>query len=86
MLADGRPIDYDRQMNGLGDVGRTLVILGIVIAVVGGVLLLGSRIPGLGRLPGDIVYRKGSFTFYFPLATSILLSVVLTIVFRLLRR
>jgi hypothetical protein len=73
-------------MNALGDLGRTLLILGVVIAVLGGVLMLGSRIPGVGRLPGDIVYRKGNFTFYFPLATSILLSVLLTIVLRLLRR
>ena len=44
------------------------------------------RLPWLGRLPGDIVYRRGGFTFYLPLATSILLSLLLTLLFALLRR
>ena len=46
----------------------------------------GSRIPGLGRLPGDIVYRKGNFTFYFPLVTCLLLSVILSLLLSLFRR
>ena len=72
--------------NGLSDFGRILLFVGLGIAVLGGVLLLGSKIPWLGRLPGDIVYRKGSFSFYFPIVTSILLSIVLSIVVNLLRR
>jgi len=71
--------------NGLSDFGRILLFVGLGMAVLGGVLLLGSRIPWLGRLPGDIVYRKGSFSFYFPIVTSILLSIVLSIVVNLLR-
>jgi hypothetical protein len=74
------------MQGGLSDIGRTLLFVGLGIAVVGGLLLLGGKIPGLGRLPGDIVYRKGSFTFYFPLATSILLSLLLTLVLSLFRR
>lgn len=73
-------------MNGLPEIGRTLMIAGLVLAAIGGLLWLGGRIPGVGRLPGDILYRRGNFTFYFPLATSILLSVLLTIVLRLFRR
>ena len=57
--------------------GRTLIVVGLVIAAVGLVISLG--VP-LGRLPGDFTYRKGSFSFYFPLTTSILVSVVLTLV------
>jgi len=72
--------------NGLSDFGRILLFVGLGMAVLGGVLLLGSRIPWLGRLPGDIVYRKGSFSFYFPIVTSILLSIVLSIVVNLWRR
>jgi len=61
--------------------GRILVILGVLMAVVGGVvMLLGRTGLPLGRLPGDIVYKGKSTTFYFPLATSILLSIVLSIV------
>ena len=73
-------------MNGLSDVGRILLFVGLGVAALGVVLLLGGKIPWLGRLPGDIVYRKGNFTFYFPLVTSILLSIVLTLVLSLLRR
>ncbi len=70
----------------LGDIGKALLVLGAMIMLVGAVLLLAGRIPGLGRLPGDIVVRRGNFTFYFPLATSILLSLLLTLVFWLIGR
>jgi hypothetical protein len=73
-------------MDGFSHLGKMLLFTGLGIAALGGLLLIGSKIPGLGRLPGDIVYRKGNFTFYFPLVTSILLSLVLTIVLSLLRR
>ena len=63
--------------------GKFLLIVGIVIATLG--LLVMAGVP-LGRLPGDFTVRRGSFTFYFPLATSILLSVVLTLLFYFLRR
>jgi hypothetical protein len=65
--------------------GKILIVVGLLMAAVGAVVLLGGKV-GLGRLPGDIVYRKGSFTFYFPLVTSILLSVLLTLLFSLFRR
>jgi hypothetical protein len=70
----------------MADIGRTLLILGGVLLVLGLLFTLGSRIPGVGRLPGDIVYRKGNFTFYFPLVTSVLLSLVLTAVLNLFFR
>ncbi len=63
--------------------GKLLVTVGLVIAGVGLLLMLG--IP-FGRLPGDIVVRRGHVTFYFPLATSILVSLILTILWSLLRR
>ena len=63
--------------------GKTLVLLGLCIAAIGVLVMLG--VP-FGRLPGDFYVRRGSFSFYFPLATSILLSILLTIVFALLRR
>ncbi len=56
---------------------RQLIVLGLVIAAVGAVMALG--VP-LGRLPGDVTYRRDSFSFYFPLTTSILISVVLTLI------
>ena len=63
--------------------GRLLVLIGLVIAGLGLVMMLGLPI---GRLPGDVVFRRGNFTFYFPLATSILVSVVLTLLLMLFRR
>jgi hypothetical protein len=65
----------------MSDLGKLLIVLGVVLVVAGTVLVLLARtsLP-LGRLPGDIVYRGKNTTFYFPLATSLLVSVVLTIV------
>ena len=63
--------------------GKPLVIIGLVIAAVGLVMISGFP---LGRLPGDYTIRRGAFTFYFPLASSILVSLVLTVVLYLLRR
>ena len=70
----------------MGDLGRTLLVVGGVLFVVGLLLTFGAPIPGLGRLPGDIVYRKGNFTFYFPLVTSLLLSLLLTAILAFFRR
>jgi predicted MFS family arabinose efflux permease len=62
---------------------KGLVIFGLVIAALGLAMMAGFP---LGRLPGDITVRRGAFTFYFPLASSILVSLVLTVVLYLLRR
>ena len=66
--------------------GRLLIVLGIGLLVAGLLLSRGGRIPWLGRLPGDIVVERPGFRFYFPLATSILLSLLLSAVLWLLRR
>lgn len=63
--------------------GKLLVVVGIVIAAVGLLIMMGLPV---GRLPGDITYRRGNTTFYFPLATSIVASILLTILLALLRR
>jgi hypothetical protein len=69
------------------EMGRMLVTLGIALVVIGGiVMLLGRTGLPIGRLPGDILYRGKNSTFYFPLASSILISVVLSIVLFLIGR
>ena len=68
------------------ELGRVLVGLGCLAVVLGVVLVLAGRIPWLGRLPGDILVRRGPVTFYFPLVTCVVLSVVLTIVVNLFWR
>jgi hypothetical protein len=63
--------------------GKSLVVIGLVIAAFGLLIMLG--VP-FGRLPGDFAVRRGNFSFYFPLATSIVLSILLTLLFALFRR
>lgn len=74
-------------MGDLGTFGRWLIGAGLVLVVVGVVVLLAGRVPflsSLGRLPGDLVVRRGSVTVYVPIVTSILLSVLLTLILSLL--
>jgi hypothetical protein len=70
----------------MSELGKMLIIFGIIMVVVGAVLVLGPKIPWLGKLPGDFTYRGERFTFYFPLATCVLLSVILSLVLYLFRR
>lgn len=70
----------------MSDLGKMLVLAGLVLVGLGLVLLYGPKIPWLGKLPGDITIRREHFTFYFPLASSILISILLTILFSLFRR
>ncbi len=65
---------------------RILIIAGVVMAAIGLVFLAAGHVPFLGKLPGDIVIKRKNFTLYFPLATSILLSVILTLILWLLGR
>jgi hypothetical protein len=67
-------------------IGKFLIITGIIIAAVGGLFLLSGKLPWLGKLPGDILIQRKNFSFYFPLATSILLSIIITFIFWLLGR
>ena len=73
-------------MGGCFDFGKTLIIIGLVIAIVGVLIVMGGKVPWIGRLPGDFTFRGEKFTFYFPLATSILISVVLSLLFWLIGR
>ena len=71
------------------EIGRTLIALGILLVVAGGIVLLLGRsgVPfGLGRLPGDVLIKRDGFTFYLPITTSIVVSVVLSAILWLLRR
>ncbi|HTW32344.1 MAG TPA: DUF2905 domain-containing protein [Candidatus Sulfotelmatobacter sp.] len=69
------------------DLGKTLLGFGLVLALIGGAILLAARVGlPLGRLPGDISYKSKNVTFYFPLGTSILISVVLSAILYMLSR
>ncbi|MFQ5848004.1 MAG: DUF2905 domain-containing protein [Candidatus Methylomirabilales bacterium] len=73
-------------MFGVEGLAKLLILFGIILALLGGLLLVVGKIPFVGRLPGDFSIRTGNVTFYFPLATSILISLVLTLLFSLFGR
>jgi len=74
-------------MDPLRELGRALLVLGVLLILVGGFFYFGGKLPfRLGRLPGDIVHKGEHTTFYFPIATSLLLSVGLTLLFWLISR
>jgi hypothetical protein len=76
----------DQEIGSVVDIGRTLIILGIVIFGIGVLLAATEKIPFLGKLPGDILIKKDGITLYFPLATSIIISILLTLLLRLFDR
>ena len=70
----------------MSELGRPLIVVGAVLLLVGLFLTFGPRIPGLGRLPGDIVWRRGNTTVYFPVVTCLVISLVLSLLFALFRK
>ena len=71
----------------LRELGKLLLIFGVLLAVVGALLMIGPKLPGrLGRLPGDIIIKRDHFTFYFPLVTGLLLSVIFSLLLWLFGR
>ncbi len=70
----------------MSEPGKILILTGMVLVVVGALLLLAGKIPWLGRLPGDISYETERVKIYFPIATSLLLSIVLSLLFYFFRR
>jgi hypothetical protein len=86
--ARARPLRSSYPVVVFGSFGRVLVVMGGLIALLGFALIAAERFPWLriGRLPGDIHFERGNFSFYFPLATSVLLSIVLTLLLWLLGR
>ena len=70
----------------MSDLGKTLIILGLLIAAVGVLLIISGKLPWLGRLPGDISIRKENFSFHFPLTTCIIISAVVSFLLWLFRR
>ena len=73
-------MSYNKRMDPLRESGKLLILVGLLLVVVGSVLYAGSKLPfRLGRLPGDILFQGKSSTFYFPIVTCLVLSLVLTL-------
>ena len=70
----------------MGEFGRVLILLGIALVVIGAVFLIGPRVPFIGRLPGDFVIERGRGTVYIPLATCLVLSLVISILLNIFWR
>jgi len=84
--SDNPQPDNCNGMEPLAHIGKFLIITGLIIAVLGVILMLAGKVPFLGRLPGDIIIERKNFTFYFPLATSIILSIILTLILWIIGR
>ena len=70
----------------MAGLGKILIYLGLMLIVIGVILTLAGKLPWLGRLPGDIAIERDNFSIYFPIATSILVSVIISLVLYFLRR
>jgi len=70
----------------MSELAKSLIVAGVLLILIGGAFALAGKWPPAGKLPGDIVIRRHNFTFYFPLGTSILLSVLLSIILMLISR
>lgn len=70
----------------MGELGRILIVFGIVLVVLGAIFLFGQRIPFLGQLPGDFLFRRENTTIYIPLATSLVLSLIISLLLNIFWR
>ncbi len=70
----------------MSDLGKLLILFGVLLIAVGALLTVAGKVPWLGRLPGDITYKGEHFTFYFPIVTCLLVSLVFSLLFYLFRR
>ncbi|HWR73072.1 MAG TPA: DUF2905 domain-containing protein [Nitrospirota bacterium] len=68
----------------MGDIAKIIIILGVFLVVIGVILLFIGKVPFLGKLPGDVVIKKEHFIFYFPLATGIVISILISLILYLI--
>lgn len=74
------------RIRNMAEFGKMIIVFGVILIILGAILMLSPKIPFLGKLPGDIFIKKDGFTFYFPLATSILISILLTLLLNFFNR
>jgi hypothetical protein len=70
----------------MASMGKMILVMGVVLVILGLALIFGDKIPYLGRLPGDIMVKREKFSFYFPVTTSIIISIILTLLFSMFRK
>jgi hypothetical protein len=69
----------------MGSFGKLFISIGLIMIIIGGIFLLGEKF-GLGKLPGDIFIQKGNFTFFFPIVSTLIISLILTLILNLFKR
>lgn len=74
------------MLDGMESFGKTLMILGVILVIVGAIVHFGGKFTGLGKLPGDIHIQKENFSFHFPIVTSIVVSILLTLLLNIFFR
>ena len=70
----------------MGGLGKLFIVFGLILVLVGLLISFGAKLSWVGRLPGDIYIKKNHFSFFFPITTSIIISIILTLIFYLFRR
>ncbi len=70
----------------MGDFAKIIIMIGAVLVLIGVVILFIQKVPFLGKLPGDILIKRGNFTFYFPLATGIIISIIVSLILYIINR
>jgi hypothetical protein len=70
----------------MNEIGKSIIFIGLILVVVGVIFTLAGKVPGVGKLPGDILIKKENFSFYFPLTTCILISIIISAVMYFLGR
>ncbi|MCF8010728.1 MAG: DUF2905 domain-containing protein [Clostridiales bacterium] len=73
-------------MPDLNSIGKSIVIIGLILVLLGGIIMVGGKIGFIGKLPGDMYFEKGNVKFYFPLVTMLLLSFIITVIVNLIFR
>jgi thiosulfate reductase cytochrome b subunit len=70
----------------MGGLGKLFIVFGLILVLVGLLISFGAKLPWIGRLPGDIYIKKEHFSFFFPITTSIIISIILTLVIYFFRK
>jgi len=63
------------------EIGKTIILMGVAFIIIGAIVLYAGKLPGIGKLPGDIVIKRENFTLYFPIVTSLIISLILSFIF-----
>ncbi len=79
-------LNFAGSMLGLSYLAKMLILIGVILTAIGVLFLFMPKVPWLGRLPGDVIFRRGNFTFFFPWVTCLVISILLTLLLAFFRK